>query len=482
MQTDLNKQVDAFFEQHSISEINIENINTCFPDLQVENEYGNLLHAAVHHLYPEEKVLTFMKCLLEHGIDVNKQGKNTGYSFIHLALYGYTDEEEVDYSYSTEFIIQLIQLAIPYGFNVGIVDSDQDSIIHTALASEVYTGKTIDLIGVLGDNYDYTCKDDHNRNIYEALLNYREEAKREKNTVWYDRLNSEEQEMKWLVESSRFSLKETEKKLKELKEKSLILYQDIALEYLMNNFSFIAQFKKEIEHFLSLYHSLTSDQTEYDSLWNPLCTKIRKVLSESLKEVVTKPTFSKLNHLETICISLDLDEEKKLLQEIHQAYEGKISILKEKTAKISHLKELLELKAEIEKLEKSEEEKELCSTVDSRINKVSYLINEVQGLTSELIFLRKLIAPDEAIMEDQDLWTINEELLLQKKQSLQQQIEETKESCHQLLSDKLTELGTFIQMVQENDLLSDEEILSLFNEKVALKPYVLVKKNKPREW
>ena len=78
MQTDLNISVDEFFSQYPVSEIDIHNIKKHFPNLQVENDYGSLLHAAVHHQYPGDKVLAFMKCLLEHGVDVNTRGKGTG--------------------------------------------------------------------------------------------------------------------------------------------------------------------------------------------------------------------------------------------------------------------------------------------------------------------------------------------------------------------------------------------------------------------
>ena len=192
MQTDLNISVDEFFSQYPVSEIDIHNIKKHFPNLQVENDYGSLLHATVHHQYPEDKVLAFMKCLLEHGVDVNTRGKVTGYSFIHLALYGYTDEAGEDHSYSTEFNIKLIQLAVSHGLDVQITDLEHDSIIHTTLASEVYSGKTVDLIKALGDNFDCTCKDNQDHNIYEALLEYRAEAKSGNNSAWYKRLDSEE--------------------------------------------------------------------------------------------------------------------------------------------------------------------------------------------------------------------------------------------------------------------------------------------------
>ena len=196
MKTDINKRIINFFKK-DIEDITIERIKQSFSNIHVTNDYGGLLHAAVHNKFSEKKVLKFMEVLLDNGIDVNLQGKSTGYSFIHLALYGYTDKNG-DHSYSTDFIKNLILLAKKYNFDVNIKDNDKDSLIHTALASEVYEGSTIQLIEALGNEYDVLCKDGNGRNIYEALLEYKEEAKNS-NKKWYDRLLNEEEEIKLLV-------------------------------------------------------------------------------------------------------------------------------------------------------------------------------------------------------------------------------------------------------------------------------------------
>ena len=54
MQTDLNISVDEFFSQYPVSKIEMNTIKKHFPDLQAENDYGGLLHAAVSHQYPED--------------------------------------------------------------------------------------------------------------------------------------------------------------------------------------------------------------------------------------------------------------------------------------------------------------------------------------------------------------------------------------------------------------------------------------------
>lgn len=207
METDINIKVNNFLKKIELNVITKENIKKYFKNINATNRYGGLLHAAVQNKFPEDKTLKFIDTLLQCGVDVNLKGASTGYSFIHLALYGYTKNGE-DYSYSTEFIINLITLAKKYNFDVNIKDNDGDSIIHTALASETYTGDTAVLIDTLGDKYDLQCKDNNGNNIYEALIAYKKEAEQDKNKIWYDRLSKEEKVIKSYIEKNNEVAKE----------------------------------------------------------------------------------------------------------------------------------------------------------------------------------------------------------------------------------------------------------------------------------
>lgn len=217
MDTDINIEVNKFLKEVQLNLITEENIKKYFKDINVTNEYGGLLHAAVQNKFPEDKTLKFIYTLLQCGVDVNLKGRSTGYSFIHLALYGYTENGK-DYSYSTEFIIKLISLAKKYNFDVNIKDNDGDSLIHTALASEVYTGDTTVLIDTLGDEYDLQCKDNNGNNIYEALIEYKKEAEQDKNKAWYDRLSKEEKIIKSYIEKNN----EVAKEEKQIPEENLV--------------------------------------------------------------------------------------------------------------------------------------------------------------------------------------------------------------------------------------------------------------------
>lgn len=207
METDINIKVNNFLKKIELNVITKENIKKYFKNINATNRYGGLLHAAVQNKFPEDKTLKFIDTLLQCGVDVNLKGASTGYSFIHLALYGYTKNGE-DYSYSTEFIINLITLAKKYNFDVNIKDNDGDSLIHTALASETYTGDTAVLIDTLGDKYDLQCKDNNGNNIYEALIAYKKEAEQDKNKIWYDRLSKEEKVIKSYIEKNNEVAKE----------------------------------------------------------------------------------------------------------------------------------------------------------------------------------------------------------------------------------------------------------------------------------
>ena len=205
MQTELNKAVINFFKL-PIEKITYEEIIKVF-NKKDKNEYGNLLHASVQNKFDETKVLKFINLLLENGYDVNYKAKRTGYNFIQLALYGYTDKDGKDRSYSQEFIIKLIALARKYNLDVNTKDDDGDSIVHTALASEVYTGKIIPIIDALGKNFDISCTDNNNKSLKEALKLYKEEAKTT-NKEWFNRLSIEEQALESKLEIGNLTLED----------------------------------------------------------------------------------------------------------------------------------------------------------------------------------------------------------------------------------------------------------------------------------
>ena len=210
MQTKLNTEVQNFFKL-PIESITVEEIKKLYSKGDT-NEYGNLLHAAIENKFEEEKVLKFIELILKLGYNVNYKGKSTGYNFIQLALYGYTDEiNNNDYSYSTDFIVKLINIAKQYNLDVNTKDADGDSIIHTAIASEIYEGEIVPILNALGPNFDIECKDNNGNDLLKAFDLYQKEAEIiSKDGFWYKRLKKEEQVFKNEIEKIR--LKNTPKK------------------------------------------------------------------------------------------------------------------------------------------------------------------------------------------------------------------------------------------------------------------------------
>ena len=210
MQTKLNTEVQNFFKL-PIESITVEEIKKLYSKGDT-NEYGNLLHAAIENKFEEEKVLKFIELILKLGYNVNYKGKSTGYNFIQLALYGYTDEiNNNDYSYSTDFIVKLINIAKQYNLDVNTKDADGDSIIHTAIASEIYEGEIVPILNALGPNFDIECKDNNGNDLLKAFDLYQKEAEIiSKDGFWYKRLKKEEQVFK--NEKEKIRLKNTPKK------------------------------------------------------------------------------------------------------------------------------------------------------------------------------------------------------------------------------------------------------------------------------
>lgn len=294
MRTKLNEEMEEFFINNELGDITIQTIKNHFDDIHKKNEYGGLLHAAIHNEYPEDKVLKFMEVLLANGVDPNFKGEMTGYSFIHLALYGYTKNNE-DYSYSTEFIVKLINISKNYNFDVGIRDADSDSIIHTALASEVYTGSVIALIGALGDDFDLLCRDACNNDIYQALLNYKEEARMRGLGVWFDRLEKEEEEIKRIVEIGSYNLDEVENELTVLKGKLLRVVKEMSAEYLLKNYQNILKLRDEMNFYINKKELITQDkEQDFPKVWISCCTLIIKVLKSYVEELALAPSYQKI--------------------------------------------------------------------------------------------------------------------------------------------------------------------------------------------
>ena len=366
MKTDINKRIINFFKK-DIEDITIERIKQSFSNIHVTNDYGGLLHAVVHNKFSEKKVLKFMEVLLDNGIDVNLQGKSTGYSFIHLALYGYTDKNG-DHSYSTDFIKNLILLAKKYNFDVNIKDNDKDSLIHTALASEVYKGSTIQLIEALGNEYDVLCKDGNGRNIYEALLEYKEEAKNS-NKKWYDRLLNEEEEIKLLVKPHEDNVDKSE---------------DIGLDSISIDNSEIVELNELDE---------SNEEVESNSIIEEV-ESMEEELSKVDDIVEEDESMEELSKVDDI---VEEDESTEELSKVDNIVEEDES-MEEELSKIDDIVEEDEFMEELSKVDDIVEEDE--STEE--LSKVDDIVEEDESIEelTKVDAILKEVEPDSAIEEE----------------------------------------------------------------------------------
>ncbi len=150
--TKLNDAIDNFFSKYKNQSITKKIVSKSL-NIKAVNEYGSILHAIVNYEYPKKSVLELIEILLDLGVDPNYKAKLTGYTFIHLMFYGYTNSEGEDISYSEDFILKVLKLATIHGFDANIVDNDKDTIVMAAIASEVYTGSIEGILNALNGKY-----------------------------------------------------------------------------------------------------------------------------------------------------------------------------------------------------------------------------------------------------------------------------------------------------------------------------------------
>ena len=525
LETDINIEVNNFFKKYNLNEITKENIIKYFKDINATNQYGGLLHAAVQNKFSEDKVLKFIDTLLQCGVYVNLKAKSTGYSFIHLALYGYTEDEE-DCSYSTEFIIKLISLAKKYNFDVNIKDNEGDSLIHTALASEIYTGDTAVLIDALGDKYDLQCKDNNGNNIYEALIKYKEEARQTNNKIWYDRLSQEKEKILLYTENNNIAGKEEiqtpeenlvqedtdnkedqgieevieddEDQLSKIdsKEEIKILETeenqiDEISQQENNNYETINQLKIRIEamipnitiEFLLLnYSTILNDKNKLNAYLESKDLSIRekssiKLLSKKLdlliKEtinnyIIESQTIKNADRLKAMLIAFNYEDEVQLLNEIIPESSEEISI--DDINECKTLRDMNSLKEEIENIQNANIKKTLLKELNKKeilfiekIESIKLKINIINSVNG-----MNIIKEDKKIeiFDELDYANLTVDEINGLETKLIELIEKDKNIFWETINNKIVELLNLVSAGEKSGLLTDEEMWNFINSKL----------------
>ena len=411
MLTKLNETVENFF-QLTGKDFNYEEIQKNFDfDGKDENEYGNLLHAALHQHFDEEKVLKFIKLLLENGYDVNYKGKSTGYNFIQLMLYGYTDDEGEDYSYSQEFILKLISLAKKYNLDVNTKDNDGDSIVHTAIASEVYEGEIIPILDALGEKFDLQCKDNKGNDLKSAFDLYKSLAK-EENLNWYSRLEREEKALKNRLKVTQKSTllpsqeKNTQILVENQKKSGSVLEKDSSIE------------EKEISKSLVEENKISKNSMEETGLGERLVEdKINKSYRKE-KQEFDKSTLEKkkgvVQYIEEECTQENLTHEIKTELTLANGiiFIQKINQLNDNQAK----KELLLL---LKKLDNQ------LSTIIEIVKEQEELMKEISKSSDEINYNNLTLKELNSLLEQ------NKEFLLKNRESILERKQKKLEICIQ---------------------------------------------------
>lgn len=355
----LNKLVDAYFE--SIKGVKVEDITIDmikkYLNIKDTNAYGGVAHAIVNYNYDKAQIIKTIELLLEMGLDPNHKARSTGYTFIHLALYGYTTESGNDVSYSTEFIISLINLAKEKGLDVNIKDNDGDTIVHTALASEVYEGSVVSIATALKPKFKLDCVDNSKNGIIQALDKYILQAKSDRNTKWEARLLKEKDTIIDLVKRYGKSDEDLLAEKTILDKKLDKLIKGLTLEKL--NSDEISQIKKEYEELNSLLGKNGFDLTGIEAKIN---RKITSLFEKHLKTIISNPTLKELTNFEkliskfpfykpSIDISATIESYKNKLKEYEINVNNATSLYAIRQARVS-LAELLEeeLKLKLNKI------------------------------------------------------------------------------------------------------------------------------------
>ena len=348
MDTFLDEKIRKFFEENK-GNITIEKIDLAFDDDDI-NDFGNLLHATIWNKFPESDVFVFIEELLKDDYDVNYQAKRTGYTFIHVALYGYFNGVR-SCSYSTKFIVKLIELAKKYGFNVNLKDKDGESIIHAAIASGIYTGKIIPIIKALGPEFDINCVDEMGMTILEALDYYEEEAQQKYaylnsfeplyklEQTKYGRLLKEHAGLKKYFSTalsgstekpkntiatsksfinsklllSKMSKEQLNIKKDEIINRLTLIFNDISFESLAAKSQKIFRLKNKLITYENLIRDIDNKTTE-SSAWDKYNSIIEKIVLENVKIAEESTDIEYLNSFSKILYCFDFEDEYRKIE------------------------------------------------------------------------------------------------------------------------------------------------------------------------
>ena len=160
----------------SADEITYESIKeVLLKDLDIQ-EYNSALNIILFCGLQEKKQidtvksLKFIEVLLQKGFNANYCAPFYGVNLIQYAL---------EKGYSTEFVVDLINLTKKYNLNVNARDTKGNSIIHTAIETRNYLGEILPLMKALGKEFNFNCKDKNGKDIIVKFNMCKNKARRD---------------------------------------------------------------------------------------------------------------------------------------------------------------------------------------------------------------------------------------------------------------------------------------------------------------
>lgn len=365
--TKLNVTVDSFFKKYASKSIDRNIVKENF-SLDACNDYGNLLHAIVNYDYDETLVLELVEILLEMGIDPNYKGKSTGFTFLHLALYGKTTETGQDISFSEDFLVKLIGLARKYNFDVNTTDKDNETVLEAAIASEVYKGSIIKIFNALG----YTEVSKKVKSTYEKYL---EESKADK--AWHKRLLDE----KYFFVDSFDNLPEQIGKSLEINlSKFESLVSQITVEVLEKDYQEILELIKVSEELIGRLIKAKAEYIPYTKRLEAGRTVIKKSLSSSVTALKAKPSEIDIKRLEKLVTAFgffDLASSLKVISDNYFAY------CKELIDRANSLKTVSECDIFLEEMKDNVIVEEAVDIARELMNKLTSLIADLREMINK---------------------------------------------------------------------------------------------------
>ena len=378
----LNKAVDDYFK--SIAKVDAEKITADmvekYLDVKSMNDYGGVAHAIVNYEYDEEKVLKTIKLLLDMGLNPNYKAKRTGYTFIHLALYGFTTSKNEDESYSTSFIVSLIEMSKKKGLDVNIKDKDGDTIVHTAFASEVYMGEVLPIIKALLPEFKMDAVDANGRDILGAMEFYLACAKKGRITGWTNRLNRQKEEITNFIKG--MNEEEVLKKKEELDKKLDSLIDSLSVDDL--KLDEIDALKREYEDLNSL---IVKNKFDFDKIYDKLHNKISLLLEKKLKDIVGSPSLKKIEDFENLMKRCSFYKSSVDINEIKVKYQNKLKEYESAVNRASSLDEINNARKLIVDLVEKELKEKLELELDKKIDAIKKAIANLISLREKNINL-----------------------------------------------------------------------------------------------